>query len=33
MTMKTITDDAILEMVDMIFLPLVEKYRVPESTS
>jgi hypothetical protein len=33
MTMKPTTDDAILEVVDMIFLPLVEKYHVPESTS
>ncbi|CAN5361054.1 hypothetical protein BH09ACT8_BH09ACT8_04280 [soil metagenome] len=33
MTMKPITDDAILEIVDMIFLQLGEKCPVPESTA
>jgi AcrR family transcriptional regulator len=31
MTLKPIADDAILEIVDMIFLPLIEKYRLPAS--
>jgi AcrR family transcriptional regulator len=29
MTLKPITDDAILEIVDLVFLPLIEKYRLP----